>query len=124
MAAMTTRTRIGRNLRAARQARGLTQAALAELVSKSVETVSNLERGNLSPSLDTLVALADAVGVAPAALLAGVGADHGDGPLAGADASVLTDCEFCELAGQIDPESAAHLLALARALASGSRRRR
>lgn len=46
-------------LRRARLAKQLTQEELAERMSVSVETISNFERGVTTPSLRTLIALAD-----------------------------------------------------------------
>lgn len=45
---------LGRRLKEIREARGLTQAQLAELSLKSVETISNFERGKTLPGLTTL----------------------------------------------------------------------
>lgn len=45
---------IAARLRAARKARGLSQAAVAEAVSRTEEAISNLERGVSLPRLDLL----------------------------------------------------------------------
>lgn len=45
---------LGRRLKEIREARGLTQAQLAELSLRSVETISNFERGKTLPGLTTL----------------------------------------------------------------------
>ena len=45
-------------IRALRKERGLTQEALAEGIGRSVEAVSNLERGKSLPSFETLSRLA------------------------------------------------------------------
>lgn len=50
---------VGRRLRGIREAAGLTQAELAALALKSVETVSNFERGRTLPSIRTLALLAE-----------------------------------------------------------------
>lgn len=50
---------VGRRLRSIREATGLTQAELAALALKSVETVSNFERGRTLPSIRTLALLAE-----------------------------------------------------------------
>ena len=50
--------RVGRKIRAYREQRGLTQAQLAELVGKGVETISNFERGKTIPALVTLEQIA------------------------------------------------------------------
>ena len=49
--------------RALRQERGLTQEQVAERAQRSHDTVSNLERGAALPTLETLEALAAAIGV-------------------------------------------------------------
>ena len=54
---------IGRQIAKARLARGLTQEGLAERTGRSVEAISNLERGKSFPSLDTLQSLSDRLGV-------------------------------------------------------------
>jgi len=51
--------RIGLRVRALRLERGLSQEALAGEVERSVDTISSLERGIGSTSLDTLERLAD-----------------------------------------------------------------
>ena len=51
-----------------RQMRGLTQEALAEAIERSVETVSNIERGETSTRLSTAIRLAEALGVELVAL--------------------------------------------------------
>ena len=51
---------IGTRIRAFREARGLTQAQLAQLMRKNVETISNFERGRVVTSIRTLDQLGDA----------------------------------------------------------------
>lgn len=51
--------KLGRRIKQLREARGLTQAAFAQVSRKSVETISNFERGKTLPSLHTLSGLAD-----------------------------------------------------------------
>ena len=48
------RRRFGTQLRALRQGRKLTQEALAEKSTLSVDAIRRIERGNFSPSLETL----------------------------------------------------------------------
>lgn len=50
----TLKKHVGKRIRAARKGVGFTQEQLAVLIEKSVETVSNLERGHTAPSLETL----------------------------------------------------------------------
>lgn len=51
-------TQLGQRIKDLREAAGLSQADLARLVRKSVETISNFERGKTIPSVRTLAALA------------------------------------------------------------------
>ncbi|HRD44853.1 MAG TPA: helix-turn-helix transcriptional regulator [Caulobacter sp.] len=60
----------GINLKALRNARGLTQVALGEAASKSEEWVRKMERGEGRPSFDTIANLAAALHVAPAEFFA------------------------------------------------------
>lgn len=55
--------RVGSKIRLFREARGLTQAQLADILGKSVETVSNFERGKVVTSLHTLDRVARHLGV-------------------------------------------------------------
>ncbi len=52
-------TRFGSRLKALREARGLSQEDMAEMMDCSVDTVSNLERGRSSPKLDALERLCE-----------------------------------------------------------------
>lgn len=54
---------IGRQVRAFRSGQGITVAALAKQTGLSVGMLSKIENGNISPSLTTLQALADALRV-------------------------------------------------------------
>jgi transcriptional regulator with XRE-family HTH domain len=54
---------IGAKIRTARKAAGLTAAQLAELVPVTTTTVLRWERGEVSPSLDYLERIADALGL-------------------------------------------------------------
>ena len=54
---------IGLRIRAARQRTGLTQEALAAQVSRTPESISNIERGLQLPAIDTLADLGRALGV-------------------------------------------------------------
>jgi transcriptional regulator with XRE-family HTH domain len=64
-----------RELKAARQASGWTQAELAERVGIAVEVCGRLERGSVLPRADTLVLLAAALRVSTDALL-GLGSER------------------------------------------------
>jgi XRE family transcriptional regulator, regulator of sulfur utilization len=67
---------VARNLRRWRKARGLTLSALAEQAGVAKSTVSLIERGEGNPSIDTIWALAAALGVPFASLF------HDDAPTA------------------------------------------
>lgn len=71
----------GRELRAARSARGLTQAQLAERIDRSLDMVGRLERGEISPSFETIERLIQVLDM-PAATLFG-GADALETPRSG-----------------------------------------
>jgi transcriptional regulator with XRE-family HTH domain len=53
--------RFGQVVRRCREARGLSQEALADLAGVSRSFLSEVERGTASPSLDTMQKLADAL---------------------------------------------------------------
>jgi transcriptional regulator with XRE-family HTH domain len=55
---MNLKQHVGTKVKAARLKRGLTQERLGELVDKTAESVSNIERGHVLPPLDTLERLA------------------------------------------------------------------
>lgn len=60
---------VAAKLKGLRVKRKLTQQALADTCDLSVSYISMLERGDRSPPLDTLEALATALGVKPLELL-------------------------------------------------------
>jgi transcriptional regulator with XRE-family HTH domain len=64
--------RLGARLRAQREALGWTQARLAEKTGVTSNYIGVLERGLKLPTLDTLVLLAKALDMSPAALLGDV----------------------------------------------------
>jgi transcriptional regulator with XRE-family HTH domain len=63
------RQRFAQRLRSMRNERGLTQEKLAELIGKTVEHVSFLERAERSPSFEILFDLAEALGISASSLL-------------------------------------------------------
>lgn len=69
MAGKSFGARLGARLRARREALGWSQAELAEKVRISTNYVGVLERGLKLPTLDTLLALAKALGVPASELL-------------------------------------------------------
>jgi transcriptional regulator with XRE-family HTH domain len=64
--------RVGYAVRQHRQARGWSQAVLAEKLEVSVDYIGLLERGERLPALGNLVALADVLDVTPNELLVGM----------------------------------------------------
>lgn len=60
---MDTKTRVGLRIRAIRKSRNLTQEELGNLLERSVDAVSNLERGVSHPSFETLDRLSQALNV-------------------------------------------------------------
>lgn len=60
---------IGRRIREAREAAGLTQEQLAERTDLVRNTIGNVENGHYSPRLDSLLMIADAVRVPLAQLV-------------------------------------------------------
>lgn len=108
---------LGKNIRVARYTRGLTQSVVAARVGKSVETISNIERGNVLPGVETLVALGNALKVSPGSLLNGLGE-------ADADRSGEADRRIAPLvrvAVGLDDDALRQLISLATFLASRSR---
>lgn len=63
----------GGRVRAVRTERQLTQEQLAEASGLHRTEISLLERGKRTPILDTIVAVANGLGVTPSELLEGVG---------------------------------------------------
>jgi transcriptional regulator with XRE-family HTH domain len=71
--------RLGRRLKALRQAKGWTQQELADKAELTPAFLSYLENGSRSGSLESLLKLAQALGVEPEALLAGKAPAAGKG---------------------------------------------
>lgn len=63
MAKRDVQSRFGRRVRELRKQKGLTQEQLAEAIGRSVDTVSNIERGSSLTRISTVAAIADALGV-------------------------------------------------------------
>ena len=61
--------KLGRRIRALRLAAGLTLSELARTTGVSIGTLSQLERGRVSPTVRTLFSVGNALGVAPAWLI-------------------------------------------------------
>ena len=66
---MDMRELVGRNVRAVRQARGMTQEQLAEASGFSQQYISDLERGRRNPTIVSLYELAVALRSTPIELL-------------------------------------------------------
>jgi transcriptional regulator with XRE-family HTH domain len=54
---------LGQRIKKLRKAKKLSQEALAEAIDKSVDTISNIERGKFAPRLDTASEIANALDV-------------------------------------------------------------
>jgi transcriptional regulator with XRE-family HTH domain len=65
------RLEVGARLRDARLEANLTQERLGERAGLDHKTVSRIETGTMSPLLDTVLDLADAIGVSAAQLMPG-----------------------------------------------------
>jgi transcriptional regulator with XRE-family HTH domain len=72
---------LGRTARRLRESRTLTLADVARRAGISSAMLSRLETGRVSPSLETIVSLSQALGVTPSALMQRVGADDGGAQL-------------------------------------------
>ena len=62
---------VGRNIRMARKAQGLSQLALAERSELSADFIGKIERGTTSPSIESLRAIATAMNLSLGDLFAG-----------------------------------------------------
>jgi transcriptional regulator with XRE-family HTH domain len=72
---------VGQNVRRLRQERGVNLSDLAASAGISLPMLSRLEKGDVTPSLETLVALAEALGTNPAMLLKDEVAQQSDAQL-------------------------------------------
>lgn len=54
---------LGQRIKTLRKANNLSQEKLADLIDKSVDTVSNIERGIFAPRLDTALEIANALDI-------------------------------------------------------------
>jgi transcriptional regulator with XRE-family HTH domain len=72
---------LGRTARRLRESQNLTLADVARLADISSAMLSRLETGRVSPSLETIVALSQALGVTPSVLMQRVGTDEGGAQL-------------------------------------------
>jgi transcriptional regulator with XRE-family HTH domain len=58
-----TKRLIGNRIKTLRQARGISQERLAEIISMNTKYISSIERGKANPTLDTIITIADALKV-------------------------------------------------------------
>jgi transcriptional regulator with XRE-family HTH domain len=72
---------LGRTARRLRESQDLTLADVGRRANISSAMLSRLETGRVSPSLETIVALAQALGVTPSMLMQRIGADDGGAQL-------------------------------------------
>jgi transcriptional regulator with XRE-family HTH domain len=72
---------LGRTARRLRESQDLTLADVGRRADISSAMLSRLETGRVSPSLETIVALAQALGVTPSILMQRIGADDGGAQL-------------------------------------------
>ena len=64
---------IGPRLRRVRRSQDITQAALAERTGVAVSTVVRIEKGQVTPQIETVFKIADVLGVDPKWLIGGDG---------------------------------------------------
>lgn len=67
---------VGLRVRAARKRTGLSQENLAAAISRTSESISNIERGQQLPNLETLSELARVLGVPLAEFFEGIGEER------------------------------------------------
>lgn len=112
---MNLKQHIGIRVRSARRRARLTQHQLAERVDKSVETISNIERGHSWPSLETMEGLATALGCPLAEFVEGYETQSAMSPAEGRlRADVARAAEALEEADLIIAVHLLHGLAAAR----------
>jgi len=85
-AVVRTVTDVGRRIREAREASGLTLRAISDATGVSTSMLSLVERGRTSPSIGTLVAICDALDIQMAKLFSGT--DQNDAVLIPAESMV------------------------------------
>ena len=65
---MKWKARLGSNIRSYREAKGWSQQTLAGEAALSLRYLAGVERGEENPSLETIVVIAEALGISPADL--------------------------------------------------------
>ncbi len=108
------RTRFGRNIRRHREARGLTQEALAAVARLDRSYVGGVERGERNPSLTAIGQLAAALQVPPASLFEGVDGNLSPAASAGTAVSVAERGGRLAIGFRYDQYDAEYLLEGAR----------
>lgn len=108
-------------VRERRRALGLSQQALAEKAALNPAYLGRLERGEVSPGLDMLARVAEALGCAPAQLIATEADTPADG---GKLAAALAEGAFTKVAARRDPAVLQSLAVLLAAVDEGLSRRR
>jgi transcriptional regulator with XRE-family HTH domain len=98
---MNEKARFGICLKTIRLRRGLTQEDLAELIDRSVDSISNMERGVSAPSYETLTRLAEKLGV-PVEALSGKDEPVTRGRSAASPERVELQAELADLARTLD----------------------
>lgn len=107
------RAAIGQQVRIVRRQRGMTQEELAGKLDRSVEAVSNIERGVSLPSLDTLFRLGEALEVPATELLEGL-----EGHSEINEERYRLDIELREIARSLPEKELATAVEVLRALAA------
>ncbi len=87
---------VGRKIKTLRESKGLTQAQLASLSLKSVETISNFERGKVVPGLVALETLAEKLGCSPSAFFDDITIKNEDKKHSAAAQKVLNAIELLD----------------------------
>jgi transcriptional regulator with XRE-family HTH domain len=105
---------VGRSIRVARKAQGLSQFQLAERSGLSADFIGKVERGTTSPSLESLKAIADALRLPLRDLFVG---EPGLGP---AQEALMELMRLCE---ERDKEDIELLVGIARLIFQGRRDR-
>lgn len=105
----------GQAVRAARQARGLSAAALGAACGVTKQQVDRYEEGRNRISVSRLHKIADALRIDVLTLMADIGAGHADAPGAPAPRSVKA-AELMTIGASLDEAMLDHLLAIARAV--------
>jgi transcriptional regulator with XRE-family HTH domain len=69
---MLAQAQLGKRIRMLRKARRLTQPSFAQLCNLHASHLSKIERGEANPTLQTLLGIANALGISPSKLFTGI----------------------------------------------------